>query len=90
VSGTVSGERPFRRCLSLGEGPLDPAQLERHILDWEAQPDDDLLCRRDLRPNRLKAGEKFITEYRDHRWASVSSSPSVDESVPACPSSRTI
>ncbi|MGZ4347965.1 MAG: site-specific integrase [Gaiellaceae bacterium] len=39
--------------------------LGRHIIEWGAQPDDFLLCRRDLRPNRHKAGEKFITEYRD-------------------------
>jgi hypothetical protein len=39
--------------------------LERHIIAWGAQPDGYLLCRRDLRPNRHKAGEKFITEYRD-------------------------
>jgi site-specific recombinase XerD len=50
--------------------------LERHILDWGAEPDDYLLCRRDLRPNRHKAGEKFVTEHRDepmgvhglHKW----------------------
>jgi hypothetical protein len=39
--------------------------LERHILEWGAGSDDYLLCRRDLRPNRHKAGEKYITEYRD-------------------------
>jgi site-specific recombinase XerC len=50
--------------------------LGRHIIEWEAQPDDYLLCRRDLRPNRHKAGEKFVTEYHDqpmgvhglHKW----------------------
>jgi site-specific recombinase XerC len=58
---------------------VDPAfwnDLERHILDWEAQPDDYLLCRRSVRPNRHKPGERFVHEYRDepmgvhglHRW----------------------
>ena len=50
--------------------------LGRHIIEWGAEPDDYLLCRRDLRPNRHKPGEKFITEYRDqpmgvhglHKW----------------------
>ena len=50
--------------------------LGRHIIEWEAQPDEFLLPRRDLRPNRHKPGEKFITEYRDqpmgvhglHKW----------------------
>jgi integrase len=50
--------------------------LGRHIIEWEAQPDDYLLCRRDVRPNRHKAGEKFVTEHRDqpmgvhslHKW----------------------
>jgi len=50
--------------------------LGRHIIEWEAQPDEYLLPRRSLRPNRHKAGEKFVTEYRDqpmgvhglHRW----------------------
>jgi site-specific recombinase XerD len=50
--------------------------LGRHIIDWGAQPHEYLLCRRDVRPNRHKAGEKFLTEYRDqpmgvhglHRW----------------------
>jgi integrase len=50
--------------------------LGRHIIEWEAQPDDYLLCRRDLRPNRHKARKKFVTEYRDqpmgvhglHKW----------------------
>jgi site-specific recombinase XerC len=58
---------------------VDPAfwnELERHILDWEAQPDEYLLCRRSVRPNRHKPGEKFVTEYRGdpmgvhglHKW----------------------
>ncbi|MDQ2983517.1 MAG: tyrosine-type recombinase/integrase [Actinomycetota bacterium] len=58
---------------------VDPAfwnELERHILDWGAQPNEYLLCRRMVRPNRHKPGEKFVTEYRDqpmgihglHRW----------------------
>jgi site-specific recombinase XerC len=58
---------------------VDPAfwnDLERHILDWEAQPNEYLLCRRSVRPNRHKAGETFVTEYRDqkmgvhglHKW----------------------
>jgi site-specific recombinase XerD len=50
--------------------------LGRHIIEWEAQPDEYLLPRRSLRPNRHKPGEKFITEYRDqpmgvhglHKW----------------------
>ena len=50
--------------------------LGRHIIEWGAQPDDYLLCRRSLRPNRHKPGEKFIIEYRDqpmgvhglHKW----------------------
>jgi site-specific recombinase XerD len=50
--------------------------LGRHIIEWGAQPDDYLLCRRSLRPNRHKPGEKFIVEYRDqpmgvhglHKW----------------------
>ena len=58
---------------------VDPAfwnELERHILDWGAQPNDYLLCRRTVRPNRHKPREKFITEHRGepmgvhglHRW----------------------
>jgi site-specific recombinase XerC len=58
---------------------VDPAfwnELERHILDWEAQANDNLLCRRSVRPNRHKPGEKFVTEYRNgpmgvhglHKW----------------------
>jgi hypothetical protein len=39
--------------------------LGRHIIEWEAQPDEYLLYRRSLRPNRHKAGERFVTEYRD-------------------------
>lgn len=50
--------------------------LGRHIVEWEARPDDFLLCRWAMRPNRHKAGEKFVTEYRDqpmgvhglHKW----------------------
>jgi integrase len=47
---------------------VDPAfwnELERWILDWEAQPQEYLLCRRSVRPNRHKPGERFIKEYRD-------------------------
>jgi len=58
---------------------VDPAfwnVLERHILDWEAQPNEYLLCRRTVRPNRHKPGEKFVREHRTepmgvhglHRW----------------------
>lgn len=58
---------------------VEPAfwdDLGRHILDTEGQPGDYLLCRRDVRPNRHKSGEKFVTEYRDqpmgvhglHKW----------------------
>jgi integrase len=58
---------------------VDPAfwdELGRHILDWQAQPNEYLLCRRSVRPNRHKPEEKFVTEYRDepmgvhglHRW----------------------
>lgn len=58
---------------------VDPAfwdDLERHILDWSAQPNDYLLCRRSVRPNRHRPGEKFVTEYRGepmgvhglHKW----------------------
>jgi site-specific recombinase XerC len=58
---------------------VDPAfwlELEHWILDWEAQPNEYLLCRRTVRPNRHNPGEKFIVEYRDqpmgvhglHRW----------------------
>jgi integrase len=58
---------------------VDPAfwnELERWILDWQAQPNEYLLCRRTVRSNRHKPGEKFISEYRDqpmgghglHRW----------------------
>ena len=46
---------------------VDPAfwnDLERHILDWEALPSEYLFCRRSVRPNRHKPGERFITEYR--------------------------
>src|SRR5438034_10425409 len=50
--------------------------LGRHIIESGAEPDDYLLCRRSLRPNRHKPGEKFIVEYRDqpmgvhglHKW----------------------
>jgi site-specific recombinase XerC len=40
---------------------VDPAfwnDLERWILDWEAQPDNYLLCRRTVRPNRHKPGRE--------------------------------
>jgi integrase len=58
---------------------VDPAfwnELERHILDWGAQPNEYLLPRRTVRPNRHKPGERFVTEYRDepmgvhglHKW----------------------
>jgi integrase len=58
---------------------VEPAfweDLGRHILDTEGQPGDYLLCRRDVRPNRHKPGERFVTEYRDqpmgvhglHKW----------------------
>jgi site-specific recombinase XerC len=58
---------------------VDPAfwnELGRHILDWEAQPNEYLLPRRSVRPNRHKPGVKFITEFRDepmgvhglHKW----------------------
>jgi integrase len=58
---------------------VDPAfwnELERHILDSEAQPGHHLLCRRTVRPNRHNAGEKFVQEFPDqpigvhglHRW----------------------
>jgi site-specific recombinase XerC len=58
---------------------VDPAfwnDIERHILDWGAQPNEYLLPRRTVRPNRHKPGEKFVTEYRDepmgvhglHKW----------------------
>jgi integrase len=53
---------------------VDPAfwnELERHILDWGAQPNDYLLCRRSVRPNRHKPGEKFVREYGTSRWAST-------------------
>ena len=49
---------------------VDPAfwnDLERHILDWDAQPNDYLLCRRSVRPNRHKPGEKFIRGERMHK-----------------------
>lgn len=39
--------------------------LGRHIVEWGAEPGDYLLCRRDVRPNRYRPGERFITEYRD-------------------------
>ena len=42
---------------------VDPAfwnELERWILDWQAQPDEYLLCRRSVRPNPHKSGERFI------------------------------
>ena len=45
--------------------PIDTTELERHILDWEAQPNQHLLCRRSVRPNRHKPGEKFVREFRD-------------------------
>ncbi|MFL5917729.1 MAG: tyrosine-type recombinase/integrase, partial [Gaiellaceae bacterium] len=52
-------------------------ELEHWILDCGAQPNEYLLCRRTVRPNRHKPGEKFIFEYRDqpmgvhglHRWS---------------------
>jgi hypothetical protein len=58
---------------------VDPAfwnDLGRHILDWGAQPNEYLLPRRTVRPNRQKPGEKFVIEYRDepmgvhglHKW----------------------
>lgn len=42
----------------------------------EPRSEDYLLCRRDVRPNRHKLGERFVTEYRDqpmsvhglHKW----------------------
>ena len=48
---------------------VDPAfwdDLGRWILDWQAQPNEYLLCRRTVRPNRHKPGKKFIVEHRDH------------------------
>lgn len=42
--------------------------LGRHIVEWEAQPDEYLLCRRSLRPNRHKPGEKFIVDTATSRW----------------------
>lgn len=50
--------------------------LGRHIVEWSAEPGDYLLCRRDVRPNRHRPGERFIPEYRDqpmgvhglHKW----------------------
>ena len=67
--GRESQDAPHRRSRLRDD-------LGRHIIEWEAQPDDFLLCRCDLRPNRHKAGEKFVTEYRDqpmgvhglHKW----------------------
>jgi len=47
---------------------VDPAfwmELERWILDWQAQSNEYLLCRQSVRPNRHKPGEKFVVEYRD-------------------------
>jgi hypothetical protein len=47
---------------------VDPAfwnDLERWILDWQAQPNEYLLCRRSVRPNRHKPGERFVKEFRD-------------------------
>lgn len=55
---------------------VDPAfwdELERHILDWQAEPGEYLLCRRTVRPNRHKPGEKFVTEYRDQPMAFMAS-----------------
>ena len=57
-------------------GAVETDELERHILDWGAQPTEYLLPRRTVRPNRHKPGEKFVTEYRGepmgvhglHRW----------------------
>lgn len=52
-------------------------ELERHILDWGAQPDEYLLCRTSVRPLRFKDGPELeVTEYRDepmgvhglHKW----------------------
>jgi integrase len=37
----------------------------RHIIDWGAEPEHYLLCRRSVRPNRHRPGEKFVIEYRD-------------------------
>lgn len=40
---------------------VDPAfwdDLERHILDWSAQPNDYLLCRRSVRPQPAQAGRE--------------------------------
>jgi integrase/recombinase XerC len=50
--------------------------LGRHIIEWGAEPDQYLLPRRSLRPNRHEVGEKFVTEYRGepmgvhglHKW----------------------
>jgi site-specific recombinase XerC len=47
---------------------VDPAfwnNLERWILDWGAQPNEYLLCRRTVRPNRHRPGERFVVEHRD-------------------------
>jgi integrase len=50
--------------------------LGRHIVEWEAGPDDYLLCRQTVRPNRHREGERFVTEFKGepmgvhglHRW----------------------
>jgi hypothetical protein len=60
--------------------------LGRHIIEWEAQPDDYLLCRRTLRPNRHKAGEKFVVEYRTEPMGGRPRSPQVV--VPLSPTCR--
>ena len=81
----LSGRRPIiprqthKRCTHCQEWLPFSAfwnELERHILDGQAQPNEYLLPRRSLRPNRHKPGEKFVTEYRDepmgvhglHKW----------------------
>jgi len=47
---------------------VDPAfwnDLERWILDSEAQPNDYLHCKHKVRPNRYRNGEQFVQEFRD-------------------------
>ena len=53
---------------------VDPAfwdDLERHILDWSAQPNDYLLCRRSVRPNRHKPERSSSPSIGASRWAST-------------------
>jgi integrase len=72
----------LRQAIAAADGDDEEQQLNGvlrmlgRILDWQAQPTEYLLCRRSVRPNRHRRGEKFVIEYRDepmgvhglHKW----------------------